>query len=165
VSYSTPPLKLGYRPFNELFVVLPALVGVVVGTDLVMTGSWSWLAIAVGWVHAMFCISWFIVSRVPDYEPDKAVDKITSVVYLGRDNAAMLSAVYATLALVALPFIAEVSVLPIAATIPAWVVLLNGLRKLDAYDPDQASGIRLANMRVTTYHALSLAGLLAVSGV
>lgn len=164
VAYSAPPLKLGYRPFNELAVVLPALVGVVVGTELVLVGSWSLLAVGVGWVHALFCIAWFIVSRVPDYEPDRRVGKITSVVYVGRGNAALLSAGYLALALAAVPLLA-VAVTPVVLTaVPCWAWMMVGLSKLDAYDETNASAIRLRNMHATTAHAAVLAVLLFAAG-
>lgn len=165
VAYSLPPLKLGYRPFNELVVVLPALVGVVVGTDLVLTGSWSWLAVAAGTVHALFCISWFIVSRVPDYEPDKRVGKVTSVVWVGRDNAALLSAAYLALGLA----VASASMVVFTPAFFVgwfgWAVMTANLSLLDAYDPEVASDIRLQNMHLTSLHALMLAGLLIGAGV
>lgn len=165
VSYSVPPLKLGYRPFNEIVVVLPALVGVVVGTDMVLAGSWSFLAIGVGFVHAMFCISWFVVSRVPDYVPDKRVGKRTSVVFVGRDNAKLLSAGYLALGLAAAPVLAATMTPAFAVSVGAWVVLMVLLSELDAYDEAVASGVRLRMMHTTTIHALVLAAFLPVWGV
>lgn len=165
VSYSLPPLKLGYRPFNELVVVLPALVGVVVGADLVLTGSWSLLAVAAGTVHALFCIAWFIVSRVPDYEPDKRVGKVTSVVWVGRDNAALLSASYLALGL-AVTSAAMVALSPVFFVgWFGWAVMTANLSLLDAYDPEVASEIRLQNMHLTSFHAVALASGLVAVGV
>lgn len=165
VSYSVPPLKLGYRPFNEFLVVLPALVGVVVGTELVLTGTWTLDAALVGWLHAMFCISWFIVSRVPDYTPDKRVGKVTSVVFLGRDNAAVLSAAYLGLGLSVVPLLA-VTLSPVfAASVVAWGLMLSGLLVLDPYDEEVASEIRLQNMHITTAHAFGIAIGLVLLGV
>jgi len=165
VAYSVPPLKLGYRPFNELLVVFPAIVGVVVGTDLVLTGSWSILAVGAGSVHALLCISWFIVSRVPDYEPDRRVGKITSVVYVGRENAALLSASYLALALALVPLLIVYSTPVFIVTVLAWAWMMLGVSKLDAYDPKQASHIRLRNMHTTTAHAVVLASLMVSVGV
>lgn len=165
IAYSAPPLKLGYRPFNEIVVVLPALVAVVVATDLVLTGSWSWLAIGVGYLHAMFCISWFIVSRVPDYQPDKRVGKITSVVYVGRDNAALLSSGYLALGLAVVPLLAVTYSLVFLLAFAAWGAMMVGLSRMDAYDAENASEVRLNNMHFTTEHAVVLAVGLAVVGV
>lgn len=165
VSYSTPPLKLGYRPFNELVVVLPALVGAVVATELVLTGSWSFLGAAVGWVHALFCISWFVVSRVPDYEPDRRVGKITSIVYVGRDNAALLSAGYLGIGLFPVAWLATAYTPLFLVSFAAWGWLMFGLSKLDPYDPSTASWIRLRNMHTTTIHAVVIAVCLVMLGV
>jgi 1,4-dihydroxy-2-naphthoate octaprenyltransferase len=164
VAYSTPPLKLGYRPFNELVVVLPALVGVVIGADMVLAGSISPFAAAVGTVHALFCISWFVVSRVPDYEPDRRVGKITSVVYVGRDNAALLSSGYLALGLAAAVVVAAFNPFVLPITVASWAVMMVGLSQLDAYDPENASEVRLRNMHTTTAHAVGLAIIIAVVG-
>lgn len=165
VLYSAPPVKLGYRPFNELFVVLPALAGVVVGTDLVLAGSYSPVALWTGVLHALFCISWFTVSRVPDYEPDKRVGKVTSVVFVGRDNAALLSASYASLAL-PLAAVLAVTVSPVyIIAFAGWAGLMLGLSFLDPYDPERASRVRRKNMHVTTAHALTLSAALLAAGV
>jgi 1,4-dihydroxy-2-naphthoate octaprenyltransferase len=165
VAYSVPPFKLGYRPFNEVGVVLPALVGAVVAVDLVLVGSWSWAAIGVGYLHALYCISWFVVSRVPDYAPDKRVGKITSVVYVGRDNAKLLSAGYLALALAAVPLL-MVNLTPlIGVSALSWALMMVSLSMLDPYDEADASDARLRNMHITTGNALALAIILAVVGV
>lgn len=165
VSYSVPPLKLGYRPFNELVVILPALVGVVVGVELVLTGSWSMAAIAIGWLHAMFCISWFVVSRVPDYVPDKRVGKATTVVFVGRMKAELLSASYLALGLAAAPVLA-VSVSYVFLLTPlAWAAMTYGLVVLDPFDEENASFVRLQNMHVTSVHAVVVAIGLVITGV
>lgn len=164
VSYSTPPLKLGYRPFNELVVVLPALVGVVVGADMVLGGSVSILAVLVGAVHALFCIHWFIISRVPDYKPDKAVGKITSVVFVGRQNAGLLSAVYLSLALVPAAFLVLNYTPLLAILLMPWAACLYSLTGLDPYDPENASRLRLRNMRLTSYNALLMSIALIAPG-
>lgn len=164
VSYSIAPLKLGYRPFNEIVVVLPAIAGVVVGTDLVLSGSWSGVAVLTGWVHALFCIGWFIVSRVPDYEPDKRVGKITSVVWVGRENTKLLSASYLALALAAVPYLFATVSWAFVVTPIAWAFLMLGVSRLDPYDPEQASAVRLKMMHTTTIHAIVLSVMLAFAG-
>ena len=165
IAYSTPPLKLGYRPFSELTVVLPALVGVVVGTDLVLSGSWSWLAVGVGFIHAMFCISWFIVSRIPDYEPDKAAGKTTTVVLLGRPVADSVAIAYVGLGLLVAVVMATVYS-PLFYGAFVWgAIMVYNLHYLRPTCPQMASDIRSANMRQTTYHAVALAVLLAGVGV
>ncbi|PSP67652.1 hypothetical protein BRC85_05960 [Halobacteriales archaeon QS_1_69_70] len=165
VAYSVPPLKMGYRPFNELVVGVPALICVVVGADVALTGDWSWLAVGLGFVHAMFGISWFIVSRVPDYEPDKQAGKITSVVYLGRDNASLLSGIYASIAITPVPFLAVEFTPAIVVSVVAWFALVLGVFKLEPYNPEHASRLRLRNMHITTAHGFGMSILLPLMGV
>lgn len=165
VAYSVPPLKLGYRPFNELVIVVPAVTGVVVGADMVLAGSWSLVAVVAGFVHAMYCTSWFIVSRLPDYEPDKKVGKVTTVVYLGRKESPVIALAYLWLPLTIIPILV-VSVSPVfVVSAVAWAWLTVGLLKLDPTDPEDASRVRLRNMHGTTAHAVLLAIVLGVFGV
>lgn len=165
VSYSAPPLKLGYRPFNELVVVLPALVGVVVGTELVLTGDWTVIGVGVGFMHAMFCISWFIVSRIPDYEPDKSVGKVTSVVFVGRRAAPMLAVLYLVAGFAAMVILAsEVSFIFGAALLP-WAYMVTNIQSLNPYDEEMASVVRLENMHATSANAVLISTLMVAVGV
>jgi 1,4-dihydroxy-2-naphthoate octaprenyltransferase len=82
-GYSLPPLKLGWRPYSEWTIVFPILVTLVVAVNYIATGSLSYLAFIIGIQFALFNIVWFLVSRMMDYEPDKAVGKITTFVKLG----------------------------------------------------------------------------------
>lgn len=165
VVYSLPPFKFAYRPFPELIVVTPALTGVTVGSELVLAGHTSALAVVAGLIHSAFCISWYMVSRVPDYEPDKGVGKTTTVVFLGRDNAPLISAVYL---MTGVAFAAAATVqwgLAFAVTPAFAAFLLVGLVRLDPYDPEHASRVRYRQMRTTTVHAAALAVLIALVGV
>lgn len=165
IVYSLPPFKLAYRPFPEIVIVTPALVGVTIGSELVLAGQITWLAALAGLVHAAFCISWYMVSRVPDFEPDRGVDKTTTVVYLGRENAPLMSAVY-LMSGVAAAAVGIVTVgWPFVVTPLFALYLLVGLIRLDPYDPEQASRVRYRQMRTTTIHALSLAVFIALVGV
>ena len=85
LCYSLPPFKLGWRPYSEWTVVLPVLVTLVVAVNYVVTGHLSFLAFIIGILFALFNIIWFLVSRMMDYEPDKAAGKITTFVKLGFD--------------------------------------------------------------------------------
>lgn len=165
VAYSVPPLKLGYRPFNEVFVVLPALVGVVVGTDMVLSGSWSWFAVNAGVMHAFYCMSWFIVSRVPDYRPDKEVDKITTVVYVGLENSRFVAWAYLTVGGVVAALLGMyASPVFFAALIP-YVLISFFIATFDPFNPHQASASRLKAMHTTTLNAVVISALLVAVGV
>ena len=86
LGYSVPPLKLGWRPYSEWSIVLPVLVTLVVAVNYVATGSLSFLAFVIGLLFALFNIIWFLVSRMMDYEPDKAAGKITTFVKHGLSH-------------------------------------------------------------------------------
>lgn len=165
LAYSLPPFKLAYRPFPELLVVVPALTGVTIGSQLVLSGTITWVAVLAGVVHSAFSISWYMVSRLPDYEPDKNVGKTTTVVYLGRDKAPLVSAVY-LLSGVGLSLIGLIAYgWPFAVTPLFGAFMLIGLLRLDPYDPENASSMRYRQMRSTTVHAVALALAIAASGV
>lgn len=164
IVYSLPPFKLAYRPFPELVVVVPALTGVTLGSELVLSGSVTWTALLAGLVHSAFSISWYVVSRVPDYEPDRRVGKTTTVVYLGRDAAPLISAVY-LFAGVALSLLGLATFgWPFAVTPIFGALLLVGLARLDPYDPEGASSMRYRQMRLTTAHAAVLAVAIVAYG-
>lgn len=165
LTYSLPPFKFAYRPFPELVVVVPALTGVTIGSELVLSGMITWTAVLAGLVHSAFSISWYMVSRLPDYEPDKRVGKTTTVVYLGRDKAPLISTVY-LLSGVGLALIGLVEFgWPFAVTPAFGVFMILGLFRLDPYDPEQASAIRYRQMRSTTMHAAVLALTIAAYGM
>lgn len=165
VGYSLPPFKLGYRPFSELTVVLPAITGVVVGTNLVLAGGFSWLSVGVGVLHATFCISWFLVSRMPDYDPDRKAGKRTTVVRFGRHTSRDIAIAYVGLGLVIALFLSAFYT-PIFYAAFLWgAVMIHNLHVLRPQSPEMASKIRLANMRQTAYNAFALAVLLSWVGV
>lgn len=164
LAYSLPPLALAYRPFPELLVVVPALTGVTIGAELVLAGSISWVGVLVGLVHAAISISWYVVSRLPDYEADRRVGKTTTVVLLGRASAPSLSAVY-LLSGVALSVVGLVTVgWPFVLTPALGAFMLVGLVRLDPFDPGGASALRYRQMRASTVHAALLALALSIGG-
>jgi 1,4-dihydroxy-2-naphthoate octaprenyltransferase len=165
VAYSVPPLKLGYRPFSELFVVLPALVGVVVGTELVLTGDASLLSGVVGFAYAMLCISWFIVSRVPDYKPDKSVGKVTTVVYFGRRRAKFVSLVYLLAGVCAGVYLVTEYGWAFMPMVAAGPLLGAHLGRLDPFSAYSASSVRLWMMHTTTLVAIATALSVVLVGV
>lgn len=96
LGYSLPPLKLGWRPFSELTIVLPALTTLVVGVNFVLTGNLSLLAFLVGLVFAFANIVWFMLSRAQDAPIDEIMGKNTTIVLFGLKNLDLLLCVYCT---------------------------------------------------------------------
>lgn len=162
MAYSLPPFAFAYRPFAELIVVVPTLIGVTIGSQLVLSGTVTRTGVLAGGVHAAFSISWFVISRVPDYEPDRRVGKTTTVVYLGREAAPAVATAYLLcgvgLSIVGLGTFGW----PFAVTPAFGAFLLVGISRLDPADPEQASAIRYRQMRSTTAHAVVLALVIAV---
>lgn len=158
LSYSLPPLRLGWRPFNEFVVALPSITAVTVGAYFVAShGSVSLLSLSLvgGVIHAFLNMSWFVVSRIPDVEADRAHGKVTTVVWLGlnMDRAKKLALLY-----MGAGYLAEVIV---TVSNPLFLVGLVTmplyLRYILALDPDDsvsAAGVRLKCMRLTSVHAI-----------
>lgn len=90
VFYSTPPLALGYRGFGEIFVGVGFGPLMVIGSYYVQKQSLSinpvLASIPVGILAALI----LFINEFPDYNADKAVNKKTAVVKMGRKKAARL---------------------------------------------------------------------------
>ncbi|MCA8965598.1 MAG: prenyltransferase [Planctomycetes bacterium] len=115
-SYHGPPLRLAYRGFGELDVVLCYGPLIAMATYVVQRREWSWevlwLALPLGLCTAAFLLA----NEFPDYRADVGAAKRNLVVRLGREAAARLVA-----ATYALAF-ATVVVLPFAGFSP-WYLL------------------------------------------
>ncbi len=111
-SYHGPPLKLAYRGFGELDVVLCYGPLIVLSTYLIQTHALSaevfWLSLPLGLMIAAFL--W--VNEFPDYEADVGAGKHNLVARLGRRRASrLLPGIYlgAFALVLALPSLAGVS--------------------------------------------------------
>ena len=93
-GYSCKPLKLGWHPFSELTVVVPTITMLILGVMYVMTSSVTPTALLVGISYGFFNASWFMYSRAQDYEADKAMGKITTIVSFGLDATPGLAVMY-----------------------------------------------------------------------
>lgn len=86
-SYHGPPLRLVYRGFGELVVVLCYGPLMVVSTTLIQTQQWLasavWVSVPLGLMIAAFL--W--VNEFPDYRADQGAGKRNLVVLLGRQRA------------------------------------------------------------------------------
>ncbi len=80
LAYSVKPLRLGWRPYSELFVVYPVLTTAVVAVAYVATGQILMMAFLIGSIHAVMNIRWFMDGRIMDVEADAAVGKRTTAV-------------------------------------------------------------------------------------
>lgn len=96
-AYSAPPLRLSGRGVGE-FVIAAAWLLVVVGTDVVQRGAWSFAPVAAGLPIALLVAAILHANEFPDRTADKAAGKGTIVVRLGPRGAAWA---YLTLVLAA----------------------------------------------------------------
>lgn len=93
-GYSCEPLKLGWRSFSELTIVVPTITVLIMGVVYVMTSHVTIITLFVGLSYGFFNASWFMYSRAQDYEADKAMGKRTTIVSLGLDATRGCAAMY-----------------------------------------------------------------------
>jgi 1,4-dihydroxy-2-naphthoate octaprenyltransferase len=115
--YHAPPLKLSYRGWGELAVALCYGPLIASGTYLVQRGSVSPALLALSVPLGGLVASFLWINEFPDFEADRAANKRTLVVRLGRVAA---SRVFAWI--VALSYLG-LAALPLAGV--PWTVLLG----------------------------------------
>jgi len=131
LEYNLPPLKLAYRPFPELTMLLPSTVVAIIGIQYILVAHVTGLGIIVGIAFGLFSGSWFVYQSIIDHDVDKAAGKVTTAVYVGPVGAVAVATVYPLCAVVLmvthkivvtdvpwqLPHIAAVSAVVLAALI------------------------------------------------
>lgn len=93
-GYSCKPLKIGWYPFSELMVVVPTITMLIIGVMYVMVSTITVTALLVGISYGFFNASWFMYSRAQDYESDKAMGKVTTIVSFGLDATPGIAIMY-----------------------------------------------------------------------
>jgi len=93
-GYSKKPLRLGWRPFSELTVVVPVITAMICGVEYVMIGTVTLTAIYIGISYGFFNASWFMYSRAQDYEADRVMGKETTIVKYGLATTPNFAATY-----------------------------------------------------------------------
>ncbi|MDA8235361.1 MAG: prenyltransferase [Clostridia bacterium] len=87
IGYSSPPLRMAYRPFlGEWAVAFPAVVACVLAPGYLIGYSLPgslWLAAV---THGLFCLGWLMQHHLADREADLGANppKITTVVKIGQ---------------------------------------------------------------------------------
>ncbi len=157
LAYSVKPLRLGWKPFSEWTIVFPTLITLVVAVNYVATGFLSILAFYTGVLFALFSITWFLISRYMDYEPDKKAGKITSAVMFGID----WFIIYYYFILITLLFIVGGLSLFNLLFIPSlgWALLIVNLSNLNFMNPFAASALRTKLIIISTLNSLMLSAL------
>lgn len=110
-SYHGPPLKLAYRGFGELDVVLCYGPLIALSTYLIQTHELSWAVFWLSLPLGLFIAAFLWVNEFPDYPADVGAGKNNLVARLGRHTASrVLPGIYALafVLIMALPWLAGV---------------------------------------------------------
>jgi 1,4-dihydroxy-2-naphthoate octaprenyltransferase len=102
VEYNFPPLKLAYRPFPELTMLLPSTIVAVIAMQYILVSYVTALAVYMGVAFGLFSATWFVWQSMVDYEVDMEAGKKTTPVYMGPLSAGIFGIVYSGLGLVPL---------------------------------------------------------------
>lgn len=97
LQYNLPPLKLAYRPFPELTMLLPATIVAVAGVQYILVSQVTMLGLFMGASFGLFSAAWFLFQSLIDYEVDKEAGKNTTPVYMGPINATAVGILYPVL--------------------------------------------------------------------
>ncbi|MCD4830729.1 MAG: 1,4-dihydroxy-2-naphthoate octaprenyltransferase [Anaerohalosphaeraceae bacterium] len=88
--YTAKPLKLGYRTFGEITIVLLFGILPVYGSYYIQTGNLDFVPLLPGVIIALLIFQIILANEFPDYNADKAADKKTIVVTFGIKKAAYI---------------------------------------------------------------------------
>lgn len=115
--YTALPLKIGYRGLGEMIVGFCFGPLVVIGSYYTQAMSFSWTALWASIPVGILVGLILFINEFPDYEADKAVDKNTFVVLLGKEKAVMLFNVFLCMAYIIIALCAIFKSLPLASFI------------------------------------------------
>lgn len=107
VEYNLPPLKLAYRPFPELTMLLPSTIVAVVAMQYILVSQITAIAVCMGTAFGLFSATWFLWQSMVDYDVDMEAGKKTTPVYMGPIGAGIMGVVYSGLGTVPLIFGAD----------------------------------------------------------
>jgi 1,4-dihydroxy-2-naphthoate octaprenyltransferase len=94
LGYSEKPLRLGWKPFSEITVVVPVITAMICGVEYVMIGTVTLTAIYIGISYGFFNASWFMYSRAQDYDADRVMGKTTTIVKYGLASTPEFAVTY-----------------------------------------------------------------------
>jgi len=129
-GYSCKPLRLGWRPFSELTIVVPTITMLILGVEYVVIGTVTPLAVVMGLSYGFFNASWFMYSRAQDYEADLEMEKTTTIGRYGLDSTAEFAVSYlivacsiAVLAVIAYAHIYTAALVAVSVIGPAGIFI------------------------------------------
>ena len=162
-AYSAPPLALMSRGLGEGAIIAGWLL-VVLGTDFVQRGEFSWLPLVAGLPFALLVAAILYINQFPDCTADAMAGKRTLVVRLGPDGARWGYVFLCTVAYLWLALAVTMGALPpwaMAGLLPAPLSFIAGRALLaNACQP-----LRLVAAIKMTAAAANLNGLLIAAGL
>lgn len=161
--YSAPPFKIGYCSLGELLIGLNFGPLVVLGSYYIQTGRFSWIALFASIPVALLIIAVIYINEFPDYPADKAVNKNTLVVQIGREKAVfgydlILGCTYLTILVAVIIGIYPIPTLIAFLTLP---LAVKAISTLHSYATESKLLIP-ANAATVQLH--SLIGILFIGG-
>lgn len=163
-AYSAPPLALMSRGLGELAIAAGWLL-VVVGTDYVQRGAFSFLPVASGLSYALLVANLLFINQFPDHDGDAAAGKRTLVVRLGPAVAKWGYLLIAILAYGWLVAMVATDRLPQKAGAAALTLVLSfaAARELIAHagEPAELAPAIKRTILAANLHGLALAAALA----
>lgn len=103
--YQAPPLRLSYRGWGEVAVAVSYGPLICCGTYLVQRGDVPGAVVAASVPLGILIAAFLWINEFPDYRADRAAEKRTLVVRLGRRRASRVFAVVLALAFVCLGYL------------------------------------------------------------
>lgn len=142
--------------FPFLCLIAPGLgfgTLMVVGTDLVLTGSYTWTAFAASLIPFFLVSDLLLLNQFPDVEADRSIGRRHYPIVLGRQKASILYGTFLALAYLSLILGVVLRLLPLAAllgllTIPLAIRTARGAHR-HADDMEQLVPLMGLNVLIT----------------
>jgi 4-hydroxybenzoate polyprenyltransferase len=174
-GYSCKPLKLGWRPFSELTVVVPTIMMLILGVEYVAIGTVTPLAVVMGMSYGFFNASWFMYSRAQDYEADYKMGKMTTIGRYGLDSTSVFAAIYLTIACLLVIYYGLICInlytaILVAVSVigPTWIYMTQ-IQWADKYNyrlsPEICARLRMAGISMTVVYGVMASLAIGIGGL
>jgi len=157
LQYNLPPLKLAYRPFPELTMLLPSTIVAVAGVQYILVSQVTMLGLFMGASFGLFSAAWFLFQSLIDYEVDKEAGKNTTPVYMGPINATAVGILYPVLGIALLTVGVESCGLPLLMPVYIACVCTAVLGAMLVYHAQHSFKIWIAAMYAAFVYGIGAA--------
>tara|TARA_B100001964_G_C14261902_1_gene616113 strand:- start:1298 stop:2197 length:900 start_codon:yes stop_codon:yes gene_type:complete len=135
IFYSAPPLRLAYRGFGELAMLIGYGPIITLGAYYVQVNSFATQAFLAGLVPGILMWAMIIINEIPDYKEDKRAKKKNLVVRIGRKkglNAFILSVGFIFLFITSMSLLGVFPLLSLISLLSG-IFAINSVRYLRKY--------------------------------